>query len=144
MQGRASLLSSPVRCSPASWFRSAAASGQTLDQQSHPDTNVQRPTSNVQRRRYTHPPTPAPGDGHLALQELHNQIRAAGADQQQQHLVDVEHTEDPTPRPGVGLQQLHRHAGLTGNAAGGQPRARAHHQHLVMATSLGNGTLVQQ
>ncbi|QTF59079.1 hypothetical protein [Stutzerimonas frequens] len=80
--------------------------------------------TDAQRRRYTHPPTPAPGDGHRALQELHHQIRAAGADQQQQHLVDVEHIEhieDPAPRPGEGLQQLHYRPGLAGNAAGGQP-----------------------
>ena len=72
-------------------------------------------------------------DGNLALQELHNQIRAVGADRQQQHLVDLEHTEDPAPRPGEGWQQLHRRAGLAGNAAGEQPRARAQRQHLVMA-----------
>nr|WP_140422172.1 hypothetical protein [Pseudomonas sp. A46] len=102
--------------------------------------------TDVQRRRYTHPPTPAPGGSHRALQELTEQIRAAGADQQQQHLVDVEQIEDPAPRPeeGAGPQQLHRRAGLAGNAAGGRPRACAQRQHPAMATSLGNGTLVQQ
>ncbi|OWJ92292.1 hypothetical protein B6S59_20795 [Pseudomonas sp. A46] len=59
------------------------------------------------------------------LQELHEQIRAAGADQQQHHLVDVEPSEDPAPHPGEGLQQLRHRAGLAGIAAGGKPRARA-------------------
>ena len=80
----------------------------------------------------------APGDGHRALQELHNQIRAAaGADRQQQHLVDLDRALDPAPRPGKGegLQQLHRRAGQSGTAAGGQPRARAQRQHLVVATA---------
>ena len=43
-----------------------------------------------------------------------------------------------------GLQQLHDRAGLAVTTAGEQPRSLAQHQHLVMAITLGNGTLVHQ